>query len=117
MWTFGSDGTISDYDTGAAAAPGANEWWGSSQPSTSDSGFDYGGAVLDIFKYGVGILAMRSQAEWEDKRRYETAKNGIALQGQAAAVSVGTATASSSMLPMIAIGAAALVVVVLLFKD
>lgn len=117
-WFFNTDGTISDYDTGASVSPAAVPWWGSSQPANSDSGFDYGAAVTDVLKYGVGILASRSQAEWEDKRRYEQAKNGIAIQGQAAAMSAQlNRTSTGGMMPMLLIGGAALVVVVLLMKS
>lgn len=117
-WTANNDGTLSDYDTGSTVSAGAVPWWGATQPATSDSGFDYGKDVLDILKYGAGILAMRNQAEWEDKRRYEQAGNYIALQGQAAAVAAGSnGVTSSSMMPLLLIGGAVLVVAVLLLKD
>lgn len=117
-WMFNTDGTLSDYDTGATVSPNATPWWGSSQPSTSDSGWDYGKDVLDVLKYGAGVLLMREQADWEDKRRYEQAANGIALQGQAAAVAASAnGVTSSSMMPLLLIGGAVLVAAVLLLKD
>lgn len=120
-WLFNADGTVSDFDTGASVSPNANAWWGATQPSTSDGGWDYGSDVLDILKYGAGVLMMRNQAQWEDKRRYEQAANGIALQGQAAAVQAQAtgmrAGGLSGNLPLILIGGAVLVVAVLLLKD
>lgn len=122
-WAFNSDGTMSDYDTGNAANPGDSPWWGASQPSSSDSGWSYGQDVVDILKYGVGVLMQRESQEWEDKRRYEIAANGIALQGQAAAVAARAnglqATAfggTSGVMPYVLIGGAVLLVVLLL-KD
>ncbi|MGL6080088.1 hypothetical protein [Methyloversatilis discipulorum] len=120
-WMFNTDGTLSDYDTGATVSPNATPWWGSSQPSNSDSGWNYGQDVLDVLKYGAGILMQREQAAWEDKRLYEQAANGIALQGQAAAIQAQAAglrsTGLSGSMPLILIGGAVLVVAVLLLKD
>ena len=120
-WMFNSDGTVSDYDSGATVNPNANEWWGASQPSSSDGGWDYGKDVLDILKFGAGVLLMRDQSEWQDQRRYEQAANGIALQGQAAAVQARAtglqASAMSGMLPMLLIGGAVVIAGILLLKD
>lgn len=117
-WIDNGDGTISDYDTGATASPNAVPWWGATQPSSSDGGWDYGNDVLDVLKYGAGVLLMRNQAEWMDDRRYEQAANGIALQGQAAAVQArATGLASTSMMPVLLIGGAVVIAAVLLLKD
>lgn len=107
-----------NQDGAGVVSPNANPWWGATQPSTSDGGIDYGAAVLDVFKFGVGILATRNQAEWEDDRRYELAQNGIALQGQAAAVAVAAQRSGSGSLsdymPLLLIGGAVIVAVFLI---
>lgn len=78
------------------------------------SAAQYGGAVLDIFKYGVGLVAAnQSQQNMLDYKRYEATNGGLYQQGSAAGVKVGkngtTVGISNGMLLLV--GAVVLILV------
>lgn len=83
-------------------------------PPTSDSGYDYGQGILDLFKFGVGAYANTQIAKIESKNRYDSVNGQLYMNGQRANP-LKPQNQTSNVAPLL-IGAAALVVVVLLLK-
>ncbi len=127
MWPDGITGTEGDYLTTAtdlyttdstAVGPNMDGTYGVPGAAQTASPADAGGgapanysqAVLDIFKYGAGILSQyANNKQLIDYKRWEATATGPVVQGRPASVTVTapTVSAGGSLLPWLAIGGVA----------
>lgn len=77
----------------------------------------YGSAVLDVFKWGVGVWqGYQGQKDLLDYRRWETTQQGAVQQGQAAAQYATAQAQAQSNSTLLLIGGGVLLAVLLLRK-
>lgn len=116
--SFGaSDTSLLPADFGSSVGPQSDGTYGvpslslTAQPQDAGGGSpgQYTGQVLDIFKYGVGVLGAAYQnQQMLDYKRYEATGGGVYQQGAAAGVRVtgngATVGLSTNMLLLIGLG-------------